>query len=82
MFPLTAITGLQLSALAHGTPLIEYGKPIGKTESLGGSPERRECWVIPSLKGETGSIGWPLPAKKVIQKKDTKQGWVIERFIK
>jgi len=82
MFPLTAISGLQLSALAHGTPLIEYGKPIGKTESLGGAPERRECWVIPSLIGEPGSIGWPLPAKKVIQKKDMKQGWVVERFIK
>jgi ATP-dependent RNA helicase DHX37/DHR1 len=82
MFPLTPISGLQLSALTQGTPLIEYGKPIGNIESLGGSPERRRCWVIPSLIGEPGSIGWPLPAKKVIQKKDVKQGWVIERFVK
>lgn len=82
MFPLTAVSALQLSALASGTPLVEHGKPVGKIESLGGSPERRECWVIPSLVGEPGSTGWPLPAKKVIQRKDRKDGWVIERFIK
>lgn len=82
MFPLTAVSGLQVSALAHGTPLLEYGKPIGKTEPVSGSPERRECWVVPSMVGETGSTGWPLPAKKVVQRKDRKDGWVIERFIK
>ncbi|KAF3490623.1 Ecm16p [Arthroderma uncinatum] len=81
MFPLTTVSGLQLSALAQGTPLIDYGKPIGKIESLGGSPEKRECWVIPSLVGESGSTGWPLPAKKVIQIKDKKRGWIIDRFI-
>ncbi|KAM5475201.1 putative ATP-dependent RNA helicase DHR1 [Microsporum audouinii] len=81
MFPLTAVSGLQLSALAQGTPLIDYGKPIGKIESLGGSPERRECWVVPSLVGEPGSTGWPLPAKKVVQVKDKKHGWIIDRFI-
>jgi len=81
MHPLVAPSGLQLSAIAHGTPLIEYSKPIGKTESLGGVPERRECWVIPSLVGEPGSTGWPLPAKKVLQRKDVKEGWVIEKFL-
>ncbi|WEW61537.1 putative ATP-dependent RNA helicase DHR1 [Emydomyces testavorans] len=81
MFPLTPVSALQLSALAQGTPLIQYGKPIGKTEPLGGSPDRRECWVIPSLVGESGSMGWPLPAKKVVQRKDKKEGWVIERFV-
>ncbi|KAJ9226178.1 hypothetical protein DTO027B5_5862 [Paecilomyces variotii] len=81
MFPLAAPSGLQLSALAHGTPLVEYGKPIGKIESLGGVLERRECWVVPSLVGEAGSTGWPLPAKKVVQKKDLKEGWVIEKFL-
>lgn len=80
MHALTAPSGLHLSALAHGTPLIEYGKPIGKVESLGGKPEKRECWVIPSLVGEAGSTGWPLPAKKVLQRKDPKEGWVIEKF--
>ncbi|KAL4803328.1 P-loop containing nucleoside triphosphate hydrolase protein [Aspergillus unguis] len=80
MYPLVTPSGLQLSALAHGTPLVEYGKPIGKVESLGGMPERRACFVIPSLVGEVGSTGWPLPAKKVVQRKDPKEGWVIEKF--
>lgn len=80
MYPLVTPSGLQLSALAHGTPLIEYSKPIGKIEQLDGVPERRACFVIPSLVGEVGSTRWPLPAKKVIQRKDLKQGWIIEKF--
>ncbi|GKZ23812.1 putative ATP-dependent RNA helicase DHR1 [Aspergillus brasiliensis] len=81
MYPLVTPSGLQLSALAHGTPLIEYGKPIGKTELIEGIPQRRSCWVIPSLVGEAGGSRWPLPAKKVIQRKDAKEGWVIEKFV-
>ena len=81
MFPLTAISGSQLSALAQDTPLISYGKPIGKVISRGGFPERRECWVVPSLKGGVG-LGWPLPARKVLQRKDAKvAGWIIEEFL-
>ncbi|KAF7128773.1 hypothetical protein CNMCM5793_003682 [Aspergillus hiratsukae] len=80
MYPLAAPSGLQLSAIAHGTPLIEYGKPIGKIEPIDGVPQRRACWVIPSLVGESGGTSWPLPAKKVIQRKDIKEGWVIEKF--
>ncbi|KAF7616549.1 P-loop containing nucleoside triphosphate hydrolase protein [Aspergillus flavus] len=80
MFPLVCPSGLQLSAIAHGTPLIEYGKPIGKTEPIDGIPPRRACWVIPSLVSEAGRGGWPLPAKKVVQKKDPKEGWIIEKF--
>ncbi|OJJ81902.1 ATP-dependent RNA helicase ECM16 [Aspergillus glaucus CBS 516.65] len=81
MYPLVAPSGLQLAAIAHGTPLLEYGKPIGKIELLEGSmPPKRACWVVPSLVGEAGGMGWPLPAKKVIQKKDPKGGWVIEKF--
>jgi ATP-dependent RNA helicase DHX37/DHR1 len=81
MFPLAAPSGLQLSALAHGTPLLEYGKPVGKVESLGSMPQRRQCFVVPSLVGEPGSTGWPLPAKKVVQVKDPKEGWVVEKFL-
>ncbi|KAJ5936825.1 ATP-dependent RNA helicase DHR1 [Penicillium verhagenii] len=81
MFPLVAPSGLQLSALAHDTPLVEYGKPIGKTETLEGIPQRRACWVIPSMVGDAGGTGWPLPAKKVVQRKDAKEGWVIEKFV-
>ncbi|KAJ5280069.1 ATP-dependent RNA helicase DHR1 [Penicillium angulare] len=81
MFPLVAPSGLQLAALAHDTPLIAYGKPVGKTDTLEGIPQRRSCWVIPSLVGDGGGTGWPLPAKKVVQKKDPKEGWVIEKFV-
>ncbi|KAJ5471112.1 hypothetical protein N7530_008469 [Penicillium desertorum] len=81
MFPLVAPSGLQLSAIAHDTPLIEYGKPIGKADAIEGVPPRRSCWVIPALVGDGGSVGWPMPAKKVVQKKDPKQGWVIEKFV-
>jgi ATP-dependent RNA helicase DHX37/DHR1 len=81
MFPLVVPSGLQLSAIAHDTPLIEYGKPIGKADAIDGVPPRRSCWVIPSLVGDAGSSGWPLPAKKVLQKKDAKEGWVIEKFV-
>ncbi|QKX57068.1 uncharacterized protein TRUGW13939_04176 [Talaromyces rugulosus] len=81
MFPLAAPSGLQLSALAHGTPLLEYGKPVGKVEALGSIPQRRQCFVVPSLVGEPGSTGWPLPAKKVVQIKDPKEGWIVEKFL-
>ncbi|KAJ5341663.1 hypothetical protein N7541_010787 [Penicillium brevicompactum] len=81
MFPLVAPSGLQLSAIAHDTPLIEYGKPIGKADAIEGVPPRRSCWVIPSLVGDAGNSGWPMPAKKVLQKKDPKEGWVIEKFV-
>ena len=80
MFPLVTPSGAQLSAIAHGTPLIEYGKPIGKVEMMEGEP-RRICWVVPSLVGEAGGTGWPLPVKKVIQRRDLREGWVIEKFV-
>ena len=81
MFPLVTPSGAQLSAIAHGTPLIEYGKPIGRVEMLEDVPPRRVCWVVPSLVGEAGSTGWPLPARKVVQRRDLKEGWAIEKFV-
>ena len=81
MFPLTTPSDVQLAALAQGSSLLTYGKPIGKIESLEGFPERRECVVVPALVGKTGSIGWPLTAKKVLQVKDAKKGWMIEKFL-
>ena len=80
MHALTDITGGQLASLAKGTPLIDYGKPIksvmpkSKDEA---DANTRECWVIPYLKPESG-IGWPLPARKVTQKKISGRGWVVE----
>ena len=81
MFPLTEVSGRELAALGHDTPLIQYGKPIGKIETLAGIPEKRQCWIVPSMVGEPGSIGWPFPAKKAVQVKDPKSGWVIEKFL-
>jgi ATP-dependent RNA helicase DHX37/DHR1 len=86
MKPLTPITGTQLAALGHGTPLITYGKPIKEImpKEVGGgkAEEKRECWVIPTLGGAIGkaSMGWPLPAKKVLQRRVKGMGgaWVAE----
>lgn len=76
---LTDITGGQLAALAKGTPLIVYGKPIKEVTPKEKKENERECWVIPSLRAEgTGGIGWPLPARKVVQKKIPGRGWVVE----
>lgn len=79
MHALTAVTAKQIVGLAKGTPLIVYGKPIGKIEE--GDSKTRTCWVIPSLVGEKGSMGWPLPAQKVVQKKNGKGEWVIEKVV-
>ncbi|EON61546.1 hypothetical protein W97_00761 [Coniosporium apollinis CBS 100218] len=83
MHALTPVSGAQLVALAKGTPLLEWGKPIGKIVTLEREDgcERRECWVVPSLVGEKGRTGWPLPAKHVVQRKESGRGWVIEREI-
>jgi ATP-dependent RNA helicase DHX37/DHR1 len=82
MHALTDITGGQLAALAKGTPLLHYGKPIKEVMPKmkgDGDANIRECWVIPYLRPEgTGAIGWPLPARKVTQKKIPGRGWVVE----
>ncbi|TVY87278.1 putative ATP-dependent RNA helicase [Lachnellula willkommii] len=82
MHALTDITGGQLAALAKGTPLLHYGKPIKEVmpKMKGeGDANERECWVIPYLRPEgSGGVGWPLPARKVVQKKIAGRGWVVE----
>lgn len=78
MHALVAISGKQIEALARGTPLLRYGKPIGRPVEESG---RRECWVIPELVGEKGRDGWPLPAVKVLQRKDAREGWIVEKMI-
>lgn len=80
MHPLTPIGGKQLTALAQGTPLLTYSKPIKDVmpKSVEGKEDRRQCWVIPYLQGPPGMMGWPLPAKKVVQRKERGKGWVID----
>lgn len=81
MFPLTPIEGGQLARIAHGTPLLRYGKPIGHVNVLTGTPKRQECWVVPELGVGNAGFGWPLPARKVVQVHDVKKGWVVEKFL-
>ncbi|KAK7430347.1 putative ATP-dependent RNA helicase DHR1 [Neonectria magnoliae] len=81
MHALTDVTGGQLAGLAKGTPLITYGKPIKELKSTTGvdGATVRECFVVPYLRAEhTGGQGWPLPAKKVKQRKVPGKGWVVE----
>lgn len=78
MHALAPISGKQIATLAQGTPLLRYGKPIGRVVEDSG---KRECWVVPELVGEKGRNGWPLPAVKVVQRKDAREGWVIEKII-
>lgn len=79
MHALCSVTGKQLAALTKGTPLLEYSKPIGKIVELDGG--KRECWVIPELVGDKGGRRWPLPAQKVVQSRQGREGWVIEKVL-
>ncbi|KAK6849651.1 ECM16 DEAH-box RNA helicase [Apiospora arundinis] len=77
MLALTNISGAQLAALAKGTPLISYGKPIKEIKT--NDPLVREIWAVPYLRAEgTGGQGWPLPVKKITQRKVPGKGWVAE----
>ncbi|TEA21273.1 putative ATP-dependent RNA helicase [Colletotrichum sidae] len=76
MHTLTDVTGGQLASLAKGTPLVSYGKPVKEISSTASS---REVWVVPYLRAEgVGGQGWPLPMKRVTQKKIPGKGWVVE----
>ncbi|CAJ2508240.1 Uu.00g094260.m01.CDS01 [Anthostomella pinea] len=81
MLALTDVSGAQLAALAKGTLLISYGKPIKEANGgkLDSAATTRECWVVPYLRAEgTGGLGWPLPVRKVRQTKVVGKGWVTE----
>ncbi|KAL8981359.1 MAG: hypothetical protein Q9205_003827 [Flavoplaca limonia] len=78
MHALTSVTDKQIQALAKGTPLLEYGKPIGKIVEV--EVGLRECWVGVELRGEKGREGWPLGARRVVQRR--KGGaWVVEKIV-
>lgn len=83
MHALAAVTAKQLFALARGTPLVRYGKPIGKTLKEEG--KTRECCVVPELVGGGGAGGlggaWPLPAVKVVQMRGARGDWDVESVI-
>ena len=79
MHALVDVSGSQLAALAKGTPLLQYGKPIKEGKQLDKLGLEKECWVVPYLRAEgKNDMGWPLPARKVVQKKVLGKGWVIQ----
>ncbi|KAK3325288.1 P-loop containing nucleoside triphosphate hydrolase protein [Apodospora peruviana] len=80
MHALTDLTAGQVASLAKGTPLISYGKPIKEVQGASDDGKTREVWVIPYLRAEggAGGLGWPLPARKVKQRKAAGKGWVVE----
>lgn len=78
MHALTDITGGQVAALAKGTPLISYGKPIKEVKTSEGG-KVREVWVVPYIRAEgTVGMGWPLPARKITQRRVPGKGWIVE----
>lgn len=79
MHALTDITGAYLANLAKGTPLLQFGKPVKELRSWReGGESFRECWFVPYLRAEgTGGQGWPLPQKRVVQKRVTGKGWIV-----
>lgn len=78
MHALTDVTGGQLAALAKGTPLISYGKPIKEVKTSEGG-KVREVWVVPYIRAEgTVGMGWPLPARKIMQRRVPGKGWIVE----
>ncbi|KAH6654968.1 P-loop containing nucleoside triphosphate hydrolase protein [Truncatella angustata] len=78
MLALTDVTSAQLAALAKGTPLLNYGKPIKEVKT--DDPAVRESFVVPYLRAEGGGggQGWALPVKKIVQKKVPGKGWVVQ----
>ncbi|KAF6841760.1 ATP-dependent RNA helicase DHR1 [Colletotrichum plurivorum] len=76
MHTLTDIKGGQLASLVKGTPLVRYGKPVKEVTV---TTATREVWVVPYLRAEgTVGQGWPLPMRKVKQRKVIGKGWVVE----
>ena len=79
MHALTTVTDKTMAVIATGTPLLEYGKPLSILEETNGPKGKtRTCIVQPSLVGEKESLGWPLPAQKVVQVKNPRGEWIIE----
>lgn len=76
MHALTDITAAEIARLARGTTLMEYRKPL----KILGEPRigERHSIVVPGLVGPKGSISWPLPAQKVIERKLGME-WVVDK---
>ncbi|KAI5818764.1 P-loop containing nucleoside triphosphate hydrolase protein [Pyronema omphalodes] len=84
MKPLTTISGGQLAALAEGTPLITYSKPLeSKPPRIlpDSNGNKREVWVVPRIGAALGKsgLGWSMLPMKIVQKREgLSQNWVKE----
>lgn len=84
MHPLTPVTRPVVINIARGTPLLQVGKPQGKMVALEaqGKWERRECEVEMALQGPKGTQGWGLGVKRVVQRREGREGrWVVEKVL-
>ncbi|KAK4631557.1 Putative ATP-dependent RNA helicase [Fulvia fulva] len=80
MHPLTTAGPLLLSSLAEGSPLLEFGKPIGKIEEKDAG-RTRVCFVGTALRDpNTAGTTWPMKAWKVQQTRKGKE-WVVEKVL-
>ncbi|KAF2826150.1 P-loop containing nucleoside triphosphate hydrolase protein [Ophiobolus disseminans] len=75
---LTPVTRPQIINIALNTPLLRVGKPMGKIVEL--EPNKRECEVEMSLVGASGSMGWGLGVRRVVQRKEGGT-WKVERIV-
>ena len=93
MHALTPISGKELTALAVGTSLISYGKPLPNTTSMGQrsaadagdrdsiSGLTRECAVMATLGAGNGRAGWPMGIVRVRQRTGENGSWVVEKLL-
>jgi ATP-dependent RNA helicase DHX37/DHR1 len=83
MHPLTPIHGDQLSSLLKDSSLLEVSKPKGRITVLPSEKgkDRRQCIVELSIVGKKGDLGWTLAQKEVVQRRELKEGWVVEKFL-
>nr|POE84612.1 putative atp-dependent rna helicase dhr1 [Quercus suber] len=84
LHPLTTVGPKQLATLAEGSGLLQIGKPLGRIEDLPRDEKgamRRQCVVGISLRGSMSAEGWPIGGWKVVQKRDRKGEWVLEKVL-
>ena len=77
MHALTDVNDADIARLARGTTLMEWSKPLKilAEERIG----ERSSVAVPTLVSSKGSTGWPLPARKVLQKKVGME-WVVDKI--
>lgn len=88
LHPITPVSPGEMFALAYNTPLLEWQKP-SKVEKryVEEGKEKMAAICTPQLVGERAGGGegrrqeWPLLARRVVQRKDAKKGWIVEKVL-